>query len=159
MCGLDARIGYPRINPLLGRTEWEDSEDQVLRTRDQVGPSITQISGGQSTAVVSGKDTILSPGQGLQKRSSCQGMPRPLRRTVGTETLGKPPPTPGPCLWPFGSLWAQPRVWFMCDPWEQVREPCQLTLAPALPPLHLCALAYLGSPYCCPGNHCPQPFS
>lgn len=21
----------------------------------------------------------------------------------------------------------------MCDPWKQVREPCQLTLAPALP--------------------------
>ena len=71
MCGLDARFGYPRINPLLGRTEWEDSGDQVLRTRDQVGLCVTQISGGQSTAVVSGKDAILSPGQSLQRRSSC----------------------------------------------------------------------------------------
>lgn len=114
---------------------------------------------GTEHSVVNGKDAILSPGQSLQKRSSCQGMPRPLLRTVGAETLGKPPPTPGPCHWPFGSLWAQSRVWFMYDPWEQVREPCQLTLAPALPPLHLCALAYLGRPYCCPGNHCPQPFS
>lgn len=69
-CGLDARIGYPRINPLLGRTEWEDSRNQVLSTRDRVGPWVTQIPRGQSTVVVSGKDPNLFPSWGLQEKFS-----------------------------------------------------------------------------------------